>query len=78
MSGERKTIEQLLSERNEHRKMLNRVYVHTKSGQKYQLIGLCHTEATNELMAYYCLTAMSQLQFVRPINEFIEKFEESK
>ena len=78
MSGQRKTIEQLLSERNEYRKMLNRVYVHTKSGQKYQLIGLCHTEATNELMAYYCLTALSQLQFVRPISEFIEKFEESK
>lgn len=78
MKDARKTIEQLLAERNEYRKMLNRVYVHTKSGQKYQLIGLCHSEANNELLAYYCLVALSQLQFVRPIGEFLEKFEESK
>lgn len=78
MSDARKTIEQLIAERNEYRRLLNRVFIHTKSGQKYQLIGLCHSEATNELLAYYCLVALSQLQFVRPIGEFIEKFEESK
>lgn len=74
----RKPLEQMIAEINTVRKMMHKTYKHKKSGQHYTLMMAVFDEATNELMAVYCLVAWTQLKFVRPMAEFIEKFEESK
>lgn len=74
----RKPLEQMIAELKEVRPLMHKTYRHKKSGQHYMLLMPVFDEATNELMAVYCLVAWTQLKFVRPMTEFIEKFEESK
>ena len=74
---DKKPLEQLMAERNEHRKLVGKTFVHTKSGQHYQLLMLAHDTETQTLNAVYCMNAMSQFKFTRPMSEFVEKFEEA-
>jgi len=74
----KKSLEEMIHELKEHRHLVHRGFNHKKSGQHYQLLMQVFNESTNELMAVYCLSAWTQLKFVRPMTEFIEKFEESK
>lgn len=73
---EKKPLEQLMMEHNEHRKLVNKNFIHKSTGQSYQLIFTAHNTETQELMAVYCLNAMTQLKFTRSMTEFLEKFEE--
>lgn len=75
-ADQRKSIERLLAEHNEHRRLVGKNFVHRISGDSYQLLALAHTESGNELVAVYCLNAMSRLKFTRPIAEFLDRFEE--
>ena len=75
-ADQRKSIERLLSEHNEHRRLVGKNFVHCASGDSYQLLALAHTESGNDLVAVYCLNAMSRLKFTLPITEFLDRFEE--
>lgn len=75
-ADQRKSIERLLAEHNEHRRLVGKNFVHRGSGDSYQLLALAHTESGNELVAVYCLNAMSRLKFTRPMTEFLDRFEE--
>lgn len=72
---QRKSIEQLLADYRVHQHMVGKNFVHRSSGDSYQLLALAHTESGNELVAVYCLNALSRLKFTRPIAEFLDKFE---
>ena len=54
---QRKSMERLLAEHEEHRKLVGKNFVHRGSGDSYQLLALAHTESGNELVAVYCLNA---------------------
>lgn len=73
----KKSLEELMAERNHHRKLVGKTFRHTKSGQNYQLLMLAHDTETQTLNAVYCMSAMSQFKFTRPMVEFVEKFEET-
>ncbi|MEV5033661.1 hypothetical protein MRBLMC3_002898 [Sphingobium sp. LMC3-1-1.1] len=75
-ADQRKSMERLLAEHEEHRKLVGKNFVHRGSGDSYQLLALAHTESGNELVAVYCLNALSRLKFTRPIAEFLDRFEE--
>lgn len=74
--SEKKPLEQLLAEHQQHRKLIGKNFTHIKSGQSYQLMMTAHDTETQELMAVYCLNAMSQMKFTWKMAEFLEKFEE--
>lgn len=74
--SEKKPLEQLIAEHKEYRKLIGKNFTHVKSGQSYQLLMTVHDTETQELMAVYCLNAMSQMKFTRRMGEFLEKFEE--
>ncbi len=74
---EKKPLETLIAEHNQHRKLWSKSFRHIKSGTSYQLIRTAHDTETQELCAVYCLNAMSILQFTRPMSEFLEKCEEA-
>lgn len=76
MKDVRKTISQMIGELNAVRKASHKVFKHKKSGEAYQLINMAFDEETNELMAVYCIVAMPQIKFVRPMSIFLEKFEQ--
>lgn len=73
---QRKSMEQLLADYRAHQHMVGKNFVHVSSGDSYQLLALAHTESGNELVAVYCLNALSRLKFTRPIAEFLDRFEE--
>ena len=73
---DKKPLETLIAEHNTHRKLWGKSFRHIKTGDSYQLLRTAHHTETQGLMAVYCLNAMSILQFTRPMNEFLAKFEE--
>ncbi|UZW55534.1 hypothetical protein NUH86_01645 [Sphingobium sp. JS3065] len=75
-SQQRKSMEQLLADYREHQRLVGKNFIHRGSGASYQLLALAHTESGNDLVAVYCLNAMSRLKFTRPIAEFLDRFEE--
>lgn len=75
-ADQRKSIEQLLADYREHQRLVGKNFVHRSSGDSYQLLALAHTESGNELVAVYCLNALSRLKFTRPMAEFLDRFEE--
>jgi hypothetical protein len=75
MTDNRKSIAILKSEVDTYKQYQNKIFNHTKSGEEYQLLFCAFDESTNQILAVYCLCAMSWLKFVRPMGEFLEKFE---
>lgn len=75
---DKKPIEQLVAEHAEFTKYVGKIFVHHKSQQTYQLLFTAHDTESQELMAVYCLCAMTKLKFTRSMAEFLEKFEERK
>lgn len=74
--AEKKTLPNLLAEHNQFRKMKNKNFVHKESKEEYQLLMTAHYVENQEICGVFCLNAMPQLKFVRPMSEFTEKFEE--
>jgi hypothetical protein len=74
MDQVRKTLPQLKTEYDKHRRMLNRTFKHNRTGDNYNLIGIVFDEATNTTFANYCVCSTPWLKFVRPIDEFIDSF----
>lgn len=68
----------LIEEHMAHRKSWGRTFVNKKDGASYQLLRTAHDTETQELMAVFCLNAMSMLQFVRPMVDFLAKHDEIK
>lgn len=50
------------------------LYVHTKSGGKYHLRGICFIEQTMEPHYTYSSVKEPLIVFSRPVEEFLEKF----
>lgn len=76
MEDKRKTLPQLKAEYDTHRRMLNRTFSHIGTGDLYSLIGIAFDEATNEAKAVYCVASTPWLKFVRPMDEFVDKFKD--
>lgn len=76
MDDKRKTLPQLKAEYDTHRRMLNRTFSHIGTGDLYSLIGIAFDEATNEAKAVYCVASTPWLKFVRPMDEFVDKFKD--
>lgn len=72
----RKTLPQLKGEWDKHRRMLNRTFVHKRTGDHYMLIGIAFDEHTNATLAVYCVCSTPWLKFVRGMEEFVDKFDE--
>jgi len=72
----RKSLPTLKAEVDEYKKMAGKTFIHTKSGEAYQLLFFAFEEGSNDLVAVYVLCAMPWLKFTRPVAQFIEKFEE--
>ena len=72
----RKSIAMLKEEHDKYRKLSQKAFVHTKSGESYQFLFTCFDEETNAIEAVYVLSAMPWLKFRRPIEEFLAKFHE--
>lgn len=53
----------------------NAIYLHKKSGRKYQLICGAKQESTGSNMVVYRLLGSTTQKWVRPVCEFSEKFE---
>lgn len=76
MVDTRKSLPTLKAEVDEYRELVGKTFCHTKSGENYQLLFLAFEESTNDLVAIYVMSAMPWLKFTRPVDQFIEKFEE--
>jgi hypothetical protein len=73
---QRLSIAMLKEQHDRYRHLSNKSFIHTKSGESYQLLFTAFDEQTNHVNAIYVLSAMPWLKFVRPIEEFLEKFHE--
>lgn len=51
------------------------VWKHKKTGKEYFILKICFNEANCEMMVVYTPRESPTLAWVRPYNEFIEKFE---
>ena len=71
---QRKSIALLKEEHDKYRRLAMKPFVHTKSGETYQVLFTAFDEQTNELRVIYVLSAMPWLKFVRPVEEFLAKF----
>ena len=58
------------------------LWVHTKTGNHYKVLGFCYLEATGELavryMRLYDENKMDPIEWIRHIGIFMEKFEPFK
>ena len=72
----RKTITELRADYNKYRKNLHKAFIHTKSGEEYQVLAITWSEQTNEPLYMYCYSSMTWLKFSRPCEEFLQKFHE--
>lgn len=72
----RKTITQLKAEFDKFRAHLGKPFVHTKSGEHYQVLHITWSEEGNIPHFTYCYSSMTWLKFSRPCDEFLEKFHE--
>lgn len=52
------------------------LWKHLQSGKVYRFLGVCYRESDGEPMALYCRE--KEFQWVRPLSEFMEKFEETQ
>lgn len=74
---DKKHFTTITREHNEHRKKWGKVFTHTKSGEKYQLLRTAHDTESQECMALFCLVENSMYQFVTPIAAFLAKHDEA-
>lgn len=72
----RLSIHQLKEKHDKYIELKNKVFIHNKSGEKYQLLFTAFSESENEVEAIYCLCTMPWLKFTRPISEFLNSFSE--
>lgn len=59
-----------------YRRLCGKPFVHTKTGEHYQVLYPSFDESTNEVYIVYCLSSMTWMKFHRKVDEFLQKFEE--
>ena len=74
--AEKKPLDKLIEEHNLYQSKITKNYVHRDSQVSYQLITTAHDVKTQEIVGVFCMNSMPRLKFVRPMKEFIEKFDE--
>lgn len=72
----RRSLTQLREDYNKYRVHLGKPFVHTKSGENYQVLQITWDEETNTPHFTYCYSAMTWLKFSRPCDQFLLKFHE--
>lgn len=76
MGDTRKTLGQLKAEYDKYRPLFGKAFKHIVNGDKYILLYVSFDEANNETKAVYASAAMTWLKFDRPIELFLNRFEQ--
>lgn len=76
MGDTRKTLGQLKAEYDKYRPLFGKTFKHRGNGDSYIFLYVGFDESTNETKAVYASAAMTWLKFDRPIEKFLERFEQ--